>query len=201
MKTVNTEAVILGHKNLGEKDKIKFLYTKEFGKLRAIAKGSRSIKSKFTGHLETLNFCKASLYFGPKNIIITEVSTKKTYLKKRNCLNTITKALEIAEFTNSLLYENQKLEALNEILEESLKFITTKTKKDLIKKAYIIKLLDKSGNIPDFKNIKSNIEEKYLKFLNYLKKESLTNIEKIKLTKKEEEKIEILIQKIISSSA
>ncbi len=185
MKTATLKCIILGHKNLSDKDKLVFLYNEELGKLRVIAKGARRITSKFTGHLETLNFCTANLYFGPKNIILTEISTDKIHLRKRNNLQTITRALQIAEITNKMLYENQTLEALTDLIKQTLKHLTSSPKKSLIFTAYIIKLLDKSGTIPDFKTTKVSLEKKYVKFFNFIKNESFPEIKKISLTKKE----------------
>jgi len=71
MKRATTIAIVLGSKNFMESDKIVHLYSEDLGKIRAIAKGARRITSKFVGHLETLNLVTASLYFGPKNTILT----------------------------------------------------------------------------------------------------------------------------------
>ncbi len=197
MKSLNVKCIILGHKNFSEKDKLVFLYTQDLGKIKAIAKGSRSITSKFTGHLETLNFCTAKLYFGPKNIILTEITTDKIYFRKRTSLGTISNALDIAEITNQLLFENQKFKNLSKLIETTIKHLKSSRKKTLIKIAYIIKLLDKSGLIPDFKQTKISCEEKYIKFFNFIKSKSYSEIEKIKLTKSEKSYIKEVAKNLI----
>lgn len=199
MKLSTTKCVILGHKNFLEKDKFIYMYTEEFGKIRVIAKGAKSLSSKFTGHLETLNFCTATIYFSKKNKILTEISTNKNFFKKTKNLSTLYTALKIAEITNKLLYEEQKLEGLYLLIQQTLKHLIKSKKKTLIFTAYIIKILDKSGLIPNFKETKNKLKEKYIKFFNFIKDKSFDEIEKIHLQKNEKEEIEKYSNHLINS--
>ena len=61
MKEYFTEAIVLDEENVGELDKLVFLYTEELGQVRAKAKSVRRITSKFAGHLQPLNFVKVRL--------------------------------------------------------------------------------------------------------------------------------------------
>ena len=189
MRNISEKCVILGHKNFNESDKLVFLYSDKFGRIKAIAKGARKITSKFTGHLETLNICFVTLYFGPRNIIITELSQDEENIKIRENLEALSGALQIAEITNQLLFEGQGLENLFKLIEKTLIHLSETKKPELIALAYIVKLLDKTGFLPDFKETKVNLSIKYLKFLEYLKKEPLTKIEKINLTSQEKKHI------------
>ncbi len=198
MKNLTTTAIILGHKNFGQYDKLIFLYTEELGKIKTIAKGSRKITSKFTGHLETMNLVEVSLYFGPKNIILTEIITKKTLKEIRGSLEKITEILEIAKMTNQMVFEKQKLKDLTKLIEATIEQFKTTRKPRQIKQGYQIKLLDKMGLIPDFRSIETKIDIKYLKFLNFLKESPLSEIEKIKLEKEEEINTNKIIEKILS---
>ena len=119
MKNLNTKAIILGSKNIGESDKLVFLYTNELGKIKVIAKGARKITSKFTGHLETLNTCTVSLYFGKYKTIIQEIITQDIGTNSDTNFNKATGALQIAEITNQMLFENQSIEKLFELIEET----------------------------------------------------------------------------------
>lgn len=189
MKNALVKCVILGHKNFGEADKLIFLYSDELGKTKAIAKGARKITSKFTGHLETMNICFITLYFGPRNTIITEVAQDENSRKIKENMETLTGALQIAEITTQLLPEDQPLDNLLKLIEKTLHHLTETKKPELIAIAYIVKILDKTGLLPDFKTTKVDLATKYLKFLEYLKKGSLTEIERINLTKSEQKHI------------
>ena len=197
MKTHSSISIILGHKNFSELDKLVFLYNDTLGKIKVIAKGSRKINSKFTGHLETLNMAETSLYFGPKNIILTEIETINSFKNIREDFQKLSCALQISEISNNLLYENQKIENLTQLFYESMTQINNNEKPQLTAIYYIIKILDQTGLIPNFKEINSSIKEKYLKFFHYIQNESLKNISKISLSHVEEDEIKNLLVRII----
>lgn len=62
MAILDSEAVVLRGWKLGETSKIVSFYTKEFGKVRAVAKGGRGPKSKFRGCLEPLTHLRIIFY-------------------------------------------------------------------------------------------------------------------------------------------
>lgn len=200
MKNLSTHAIILGHKNLGENDKMIFLYSREIGKCRVIAKGARKINSKFTGHLETLNFANVDLYFGPRNIILREIITIKNFKKIRENFEKTSSAIQIAKITNELLYDDQKIDELINLIQETLKHLSNTDKTFLITQSYILKFLDHIGIIPDFKNTETKITEKYLKFFNFIKTQSLNEISKIKISKVEQEIIHNYMKKFLESA-
>ncbi len=49
--TIRTDAIVLRHRDLREQDRIYTLYTREMGKVEALARGARKIKSRMAGHL------------------------------------------------------------------------------------------------------------------------------------------------------
>ena len=51
-RNIRVEAVVLRHSDWGEADRLLVIYSREQGKLRAIAKGLRKIQSRKAGHLE-----------------------------------------------------------------------------------------------------------------------------------------------------
>lgn len=63
MPLQKTEAVVLKTQRSGETSKIVTLYSPKFGKIKAVAKGSRGLKSRFFGSLEPLNHISIVYYF------------------------------------------------------------------------------------------------------------------------------------------
>src|SRR5690606_34076010 len=148
MKTTTTEAIVLGNRNLGENDKVIFFYSKDLGKIVVIAKGSKKISSKFTGHLETLNHLKISLYFGPRNIILTETLVKKAFTPSSENISQIFSALQIANLLKNLLMPNQQIEDLFPLLLKTMAYLNLGEKTELIEITFTIKLLDLLGYLP-----------------------------------------------------
>jgi len=184
-RTANTDLIILGHKNIGEADKIIFAYTKEFGKKNFIVKGSRKITSKFTGHLETFNICSAQIYFGPNINLITEINTIKNNKQIHLSIPKLNAALQISELTERILYQDQLIPDLFELLKETIHLINNSDKTFLINTSYTLKLLNLLGFSPNFRELNSHINHKYLKFFEYIRKQTFTDILTINLSNDE----------------
>jgi DNA repair protein RecO (recombination protein O) len=63
-RAVKTEAVVLRSLRYGEADRILHLFTKERGRVGAIAKGARKTKSRFGGRLEPFSHVEVLLHDG-----------------------------------------------------------------------------------------------------------------------------------------
>jgi DNA repair protein RecO (recombination protein O) len=66
--TFKTEAVVLRSLRLGEADRILHLYTEDRGRIAAVAKGVRKVKSRFGGRLEPLSRVKLVLHEGRSDL-------------------------------------------------------------------------------------------------------------------------------------
>jgi DNA repair protein RecO (recombination protein O) len=62
--SLRTEAVVLRSLRFGEADRILHLYTADRGRLGAIAKGARKVRSRFGGRLEPLSHVELMLHVG-----------------------------------------------------------------------------------------------------------------------------------------
>ena len=79
MQSYRVEAMVLRTHRLGEADRIITLFTRERGKVRAVAKGVRRTRSRFGSRLEPLT--RVDLLIAPgKNLdIITQAETLQSY--------------------------------------------------------------------------------------------------------------------------
>ena len=202
-KHIKTRGIILGSKALGEADKLVFIYTRDHGKIKAIAKGALKPTSRFMGTTETLNLCNFELYNGPKRTLITDLELEENYKEIHKNFGKITKALLITKITDELTLEDTNSSEIFDLINNSLQELKrTKDKTLVITFAFFVKLLDILGLLPDLKNFESfhtKLEKKYKKLLNFLKKESFSKIKKIKLTKKEESQIKSLLKNLIEN--
>lgn len=71
MPTYQTNGIVIGRTNFGEADRIVRLLTPEHGKLSAVAKGVRRIKSRLAGHLEPFAEANLTLVTGRNLDLIT----------------------------------------------------------------------------------------------------------------------------------
>jgi DNA repair protein RecO (recombination protein O) len=78
-RTFRATAVVLRHVEYGEADRILTLFTLEKGKIQAIAKGVRKIRSRKAGHLEP--FTKVALFLakGRNLAIVTQAEALESY--------------------------------------------------------------------------------------------------------------------------
>jgi len=201
---------ILGSKTIGEKDRYVFIYAKDLGKIKAVALGAMKPSSKFTGLLETLTLCNLDLYQGPKSMIITEVKTEKVYKQLRTDFNKISSAILIAKVTNDLTLEHEDIPGLFELINESLTEIEQQNDENkilLISLSFVLKFLDLTGLLPDFKHHSFDQEEyhaktldhKYIKLLSFLREKPVSATGQIALKNEEEILVKDIIKDIIEN--
>ncbi|MFC1727667.1 DNA repair protein RecO [Patescibacteria group bacterium] len=119
-KTYKTEGIVLKHINFGEADRILTVFTKHYGKVKAMAKGVRRVTSRKGGNLETFN--QVTLFFVKgKNIdIVTEATAINTFSGLRNGLFETGLAFYFCELVDKLTPESQANQNVFELLVESL---------------------------------------------------------------------------------
>ena len=85
--TLKSEALVLGSRRLGEADRIVMLYTRERGRLSAVAKGIRRTRSRMGGRLEPFSLVHLVLYAGRGSLYtVTGVDTIRTFQPVRDSL-------------------------------------------------------------------------------------------------------------------
>ena len=83
------------------------LYTREQGKLRAIAKGARKIRSRKAGHLEPFTHITLQLAWSRDIPIVTQVETIDPYLPLRENLTRTGYASYVLELLDRFTYEQE----------------------------------------------------------------------------------------------
>lgn len=130
----STEAIVLKRFNYGEADRILTLFTRDFGKMRVIAKGVRKPSSRKRGHVELFNHFKAQVVNGRGMGILTEAESvignqASPSLAKRgnegefnpeNNLARLSHAYQFAELIDRLLPEHEPNSEVFELLSNTL---------------------------------------------------------------------------------
>ena len=79
MSLYRDQAIVLRTQKLGEADRIITLFTKEHGRIKAVAKGVRRTKSRFGARLEPASYIDLQLYTGRTFDTITQVVSIENY--------------------------------------------------------------------------------------------------------------------------
>ena len=111
-RSYRTEALTLRRSPLGEADLLITLYSKDRGKIRAVAKGARRPVSKLVGHLEPLIRVQLSLSVGRNLDVITQAQVLDSFHPLKEDLGGITKGLYVAELIDGCGSEAQSNPAM-----------------------------------------------------------------------------------------
>jgi DNA repair protein RecO (recombination protein O) len=148
-RSIRVHAIVLRHANWGEADRLVTLYTREQGKMRAIAKGARKITSRKAGHLEPFTQVKLQLARGRDLFIVTQADTLDAYQPLRENLVLTGYASYLVELLDRFVYENESANpTLYRLLADSLKRLAGGGDTWLAVRYYEMRLLDFLGFRP-----------------------------------------------------
>jgi DNA repair protein RecO (recombination protein O) len=148
-RSFRVEAVDLRHADWGEADRMLTLYTRERGKVRAIAKGARKIRSRKAGHLEPFTHVTLQLAKGRDLLIVTQADTLDPYLALGADLTRTGYASYAVELLDRFTYEDEsENQAIFRLLTEVLTRIATEPDPWLALRYYEVRLLDLLGFRP-----------------------------------------------------
>ncbi len=114
------QGVVIKKTDSGEHSQLITLYTKEFGKLIAIAKSVKKNTSKQAGHLDVLNLVDFIFVAGKNYPIITSAQSLETFTGIKSLLSKNALALFVLEAVDNLVYDYDKDPALWDFLLKKL---------------------------------------------------------------------------------
>ena len=102
------EGIVLKRRNVGETDRIITVFTKEYGKLRLIAKGIRRITSRRGPHLEVFSFVRLMIAKGKTMDSISDANAIERFEAIRKDLSRVSAGYYLCELVNALVPEKQE---------------------------------------------------------------------------------------------
>lgn len=105
MPTYTVSAIVLRRINLGETDKILTLFTREAGKLTAIAKGARRATSRLSGATELFTASKMLLATGRSLEVVTQCEVKDSFPSLREDVYSLARAAYLCELLDHFTAE------------------------------------------------------------------------------------------------
>ena len=148
-RSLSTEVVVLRHADWGEADRLLVLFSREAGKLRAIAKGARKLRSRKAGHLEPFTRARLMLARGRDFWIVTQAETVDAYLPVREDLLRTAYAVYAVELLDRFTYEEGENRGLYQLLVETLERASVLDDPFPALRYYEIRLLDLLGFRPE----------------------------------------------------
>ena len=106
-KSFSTDCVVLKNSNYKDADKLYTLFSPQFGKFTATAKGIRKISSKRLGSLDTLNRTQISFTESHQGIkVINQVQVLESYKEMKRAFSGVAKGLYMAELVHRFFYHD-----------------------------------------------------------------------------------------------
>ncbi len=147
-RTLSVEAVVLRHSDWGEADRVLVLFTREQGKVRALAKGARKMLSRKAGHLEPFTHVKVLLAQGKDFWIVTQAETLNAFLSIRADLLRTAYAALVIELLDRFTSDDGENPVLFQLLVNTLSRIATLEDPFIAVQYYHLRLLDLTGFRP-----------------------------------------------------
>ena len=113
---IKTEAIILKKADLGEVDQLLTIYSKEFGKIQVLAKGTKKLESKLRCHIEPFSYSHLILIEGKSFRIVKDAILMDQFLPMRKDLEKIKIIYQIAKLVDELIVGEEKDEEIWNLL-------------------------------------------------------------------------------------
>lgn len=147
MGIYKAEAIVLRSRVYGEADRLLTLFTREAGKVSAIAKGVRKPTSRLRGAVQLFSHTHLVLYTGKSLDTITQGEAEETFSFLQHDLERLAVASSCAELVDRLTLEKQPLEKVFQLLLAALRALE-KGGPELLARVFEIKLLALLGYQP-----------------------------------------------------
>lgn len=148
-RTYRCQSIVLRRVNVGEADRIITLYTREKGKLAAVAKGARKGLSKLSGATELFTFGKYFLASGRELDILTQAEIKEPFPTIRTDLKRIAYATYFVELINNLIEEREPNYDLFDTLLSALYLLEGGVDPEIVGRYFELQVMSMLGYRPE----------------------------------------------------
>lgn len=143
------EGIVLKTIKLGEADRIVTIFTRQLGKVRAVAKGVRKTKSRFGGRLEPFTRVNLMAYQGRNGLdTVTSVDVIEAFSELRKDYEGLTTAAVLAEVVEKITPDREQALPTYQLLIQGMRALDEGKGATLVP-AFLIKLLAESGFNPE----------------------------------------------------
>jgi DNA repair protein RecO (recombination protein O) len=147
-----TEAIVLRRMDYGETDRILTLFTRGYGKVRAMAKGVRKINSRKSGHVELFTRVDILLAQGRSFEVVSQAEMVEAYLPLRSDLVRSTYAGHFVELLDAFTEDSDQHDDLYWLLSRGLQWLCATEDLRRTARYYEIQMLSSVGFQPQLNN-------------------------------------------------
>ncbi len=148
-RSVRVEAIVLKHSDFGEADRLLTLYTREEGKIKAIAKGARKTRSRKAGHVEPFSQVRLQLARGKNFFVVSQAEAINTHAILAEDLERLGYASYVVELLERFSVDEDQNRALYRLLRDTLSRLEDEAQVQIAIRYYEIHLLDELGFRPE----------------------------------------------------
>jgi DNA repair protein RecO (recombination protein O) len=149
MPTYQADAVVLHRLDYGEADRILTLLTREYGKLAAIAKGSRRSKARLTGALDLFARSHMMLAKGRNLDVVAQVERHGDVRHIAGDLHRTAYACLVAEVADKVLEERHPVDDVFELVVTTFERLNAEARSPRAESAwFVMRILDQLGYQP-----------------------------------------------------
>jgi len=149
MPQYNATGIVLRRIAFGETDNIITLYTRERGRVSAIAKGARRASSRTSGACEILTCARYNLAVGKSLDVVTQAEVKNAFPALRKDLTRLASGQYLAELLDKFVVDEDPHPELFTLLRASLLLLERMPEPQTAARWFELRLLDLAGYGPD----------------------------------------------------
>jgi DNA repair protein RecO (recombination protein O) len=143
------DAIVIRRRDWGEADRLLTLYTREHGKIQAVAKGARKPTSRKAGHVELFTRVRLLIARTRSFDIVTQAETIDAYLPLRDSLEASTLGHYCAELLDRFTGDAEADEGLFSLFDSALTWLCAAEDLRLAVRYYELRLLELAGFRPE----------------------------------------------------
>jgi DNA repair protein RecO (recombination protein O) len=149
MPVYKANGIVLHRFSLGETDRVLTLFTRETGKVSAVAKGSRRPGSRFSGATELFTCARMLLAVGKSFDIVSQCEISESFPGVRADLGLLARATYLCELTDRLTEDREPDPELFDLLLSALYLLQRKSDApDAVTHAFELRALEQRGYAP-----------------------------------------------------
>ncbi len=147
-RSLKVEGIVLRHREWGESDRMLTLFTRELGKVQALAKGVRKPRSRKAGHVEPFSRATLLLARGRSFFILTQAEAVNIHSALRENLILLGYASYVVELLDRFTHDEEQQNLFYRLLANTLTRLNRGDDPNLVTRYYEIRTLDFVGFRP-----------------------------------------------------